>query len=220
LKSLDKIVPVHAGQSDDSDIARAAQIVRNGGVVVFPTHGLYGLGADPFNAAAVERIFAIKGRQTSKALLVLIADMASLDRVALPPDTKALAMMRHFWPGRVTFILHARHQLPAALTGFGNKIGVRLVHHPVAAALVRAVGAPLTGTSANLSDSDSCASVTDMDAKLIDTVDLVLDAGPLAGGSGSTVVDITGRTPQVLREGSVPAEEILRVWVANPALNQ
>ena len=211
MKLTAKIVSVNAGRPDGTRIAQAARIVRNGGVVVFPTHGLYGLGADPFNAAAVERIYAIKGREVRKALLVLIADMPSLERVAVPPGALILDRMRRFWPGRVTFVLQARRDLPAALTGFGDKIGVRLVAHPVAAALVRAVGAPVTGTSANLSGSGGSAAVEALDARLLDAVDLVLDAGPLAGGPGSTVVDVTGRAPLILREGAVPAEEIRMV---------
>jgi L-threonylcarbamoyladenylate synthase len=211
-KPIAKIVSVSAVRPDEAVITRAAQTIRGGGVVVFPTHGLYGLGADPFNPTAVERVFAIKGRQARKALLVLIAETQALERVALPPNAMALEMMHRFWPGRVTFVLQARKELPAALTGSGDKIGVRLVAHPVAAALVRAVGAPVTGTSANISGSGGCAAVGDMEDRLLDAVDLVLDAGPLAGGPGSTVVDVTGRTPRILREGAVPAKEILKDW--------
>jgi L-threonylcarbamoyladenylate synthase len=211
LKPIDKIVPISAVRPDKPVIARAAQIIRRGGMVVFPTHGLYGLGADPFNAAALERVFAVKDRQPNKALLVLIADISYLERVAAPPSAMALDIMRRFWPGRVTFVLRARKDLPAVLTGSGGKIGVRLVAHPVAAALVRAAGAPVTGTSANISGSGGCAAIEQMDDRLLDGVDLVLDAGPLAGGSGSTVVDVTGRTLRILREGVVPAEEIRKV---------
>jgi L-threonylcarbamoyladenylate synthase len=210
-KPIAKIVSVSATRPDDAVIAQAAQTIRGGGVVVFPTHGLYGLGADPFNTAAVERVFAIKGRQAKKALLVLIADMPSLERVAMPPSTRTLDAMRRFWPGRVTFVLRAPKELPPALTGFSDKIGVRLVAHPVAAALVRAVGAPVTGTSANISGSGGCAAIEAMDAGLLDRVDLVLDAGVLAGGPGSTVIDVTGPKPRVLRVGALPAEEISRV---------
>jgi L-threonylcarbamoyladenylate synthase len=214
LKPTGKIVAVNVARPAAAVLGRAAQIIRHGGVVVFPTHGLYGLGADPFNPAAVERIFAIKGRQAHKALLVLIADMASLDRVAVRPNTRAQKLMRRCWPGRVTIVLRARPELPAGVTGPGGTIGVRLVAHPVAAALVRAVGGPITGTSANISGSAGCATIEAMDAGLLDKVDLALDAGPLAGGPGSTVVDATGRTPRILREGAVPAEEVRRVWGA------
>ena len=139
MKPIAKIVSVSAARPDAAAIARAAQIIRQGGVVVFPTHGLYGLGADPFNPAAVDRIFAIKDRPAVKALLILIAEMRFLEQVALPPSAAALELMHHFWPGRITLVLHARKGLPAALTGSGAKIGVRFVAHPVAAALVRAV---------------------------------------------------------------------------------
>jgi L-threonylcarbamoyladenylate synthase len=214
LKHTGKIVSVNAARPEAAILGRAARIIRNGGVVVFPTHGLYGLGADPLNTAAVERIFAIKGRQAHKALLVLIADLASLERVAERPNAQAQELMRHFWPGRVTIVLRARPELPAAVTGSDGTIGVRLVAHPVAAALVRAVGGPITGTSANISGSGGCATLEAMDAGLLDGVDLTLDAGPLAGGPGSTVVDATGRTLRILREGAVPSEEIRRVWSA------
>jgi L-threonylcarbamoyladenylate synthase len=212
LKPIADVVSVSATRPDDAVIARAAQIIRRGGLVVFPTLGLYGLGADPFSAAAVERIFAVKGRQTRKALLVLIADRSDIERVAIPPDRMARELMHRFWPGRVTFVLHARKGLPAALTASGDKIGVRLVAHPVAAALVRAVGAPVTGTSANISGSGGCASIEAMESGLLNGVDLVLNAGPLAGGPGSTIVDVTGPAPLILREGAVPAEEIRKVF--------
>lgn len=197
---------------DGAVIARAAQTIRSGGVVVFPTSGLYGLGADPFSPEAVQRIFKIKGRRAGKALLVLIADLEMLERVATTPNAMALGLMHRFWPGRVTFILGARKELPAALTGNSGKIGVRLVAHPVAAALVRALAGPLTGTSANISGAGGCAAVQTMEARLSHNVDLVLDAGLLAGGPGSTVVDVTGETPVILRQGAVSSSTIMEAF--------
>lgn len=212
MKPTADIVPVDPLHPDTEVIARAAQVIRTGGVVVFPTRGLYGLGADAFNPEAVQRIFEIKGRAADKALLVLIEDMGGLARIAEAPNTMASNLMRRFWPGRVTFVLTARPDLPRGLTGAGGKIGVRLVAHPVAAALVRAAGAPLTGTSANISGTGGCPTVGRCDAQLIQNVDLVLDAGPLAGGPGSTVVDVTGDSPVVLREGFVPAKAIMKAF--------
>jgi L-threonylcarbamoyladenylate synthase len=212
LKPIADISAVDAACPDAAVIARAAEIIRTGGLVVFPTLGLYGLGADPFNPAAVRRIFEIKGRQTAKALLVLIADLNDLGRVAMPPNAMARDLMRRFWPGRVTFVLSARQDLPVALTGNSGNIGVRLVAHPVAAALVRAAAAPLTGTSANISGAGGCPTVQEIDADLLKGVDLVLDAGPLAGGPGSTVVDVTGQTPLILREGAVASATIMEAF--------
>jgi len=212
LKLIANIVPVDSARPDAAIISRATETMRTGGVVVFPTYGLYGLGADPFNPAAIQRIFQIKSRLTDKALLVLIADMNALPQVATTPSAMALSLMNRFWPGKVTFVLNAREGLPSTLTGNSGKIGVRLVAHPVAATLVRTLGVPMTGTSANISGKGGCATVQALDDKLLNGVDLILDAGPLAGGPGSTVVDVTGETPVILREGAVDAATILATF--------
>jgi L-threonylcarbamoyladenylate synthase len=204
---------VDPARPDNALIANAAQAIRSGGVVIFPTFGLYGLGVDPFNPQAVQSIFELKGRAFGKALLVLIADMHGLDRLAVKPNAMALDLMRRFWPGKVTFVLTARKELPAALTGGSARIGVRLVGYPVAAALVRALGGPLTGTSANISGTGGCASVRQIDPKMIQAADMVLDAGTLAGGPGSTVVDVTGDTPLVIREGAVAIDAIMSACI-------
>jgi L-threonylcarbamoyladenylate synthase len=199
---------------DGAVITRAVQTIRGGGLVIFPTRGLYGLGADPFNPRAVDAVFDLKRRTRQMPLLVLIADMTALERVAPAPSPMALALMRRFWPGKVTFVLPARRELPEALTGGSAKIGVRLVAHPVAAALVRALDAPLIGTSANTSGAGGCAEIRQVDARLLRAAGLVLDAGPLEGGPGSTVVDVTGPIPQVLREGAVAARAIMEAFAA------
>ncbi len=209
MKPIDKIWSVGAREPDEAFIAQAAAMIRRGGLVVFPTRGLYGLGADAFNADAVGRIFDLKGRSADKALLVLIEDVRALTRVAKAPSAMATYLMRHFWPGQVTFVVPARTDLPVGLNAGSGYIGVRWVGHPVAAALIRAVGNPLTGTSANISGTKGCAAVDDLDSNILARVDGVLDAGPLAGGHGSTVVDVTSAAPVVLREGAVAASEIM-----------
>lgn len=212
MKPTADIIPVDPVHPDARVIARAARAIRTGAVVVFPTYGLYGLGADAFNPDAVDRIFKIKGRSADKALLVLIDEPGTLGRLAQAPNAMALNLMRRFWPGKVTFVLSARQDLPAGIIGASTKIGVRLAAHPVAAALVRAAGVPLTGTSANISGTGGCSTVEQIDTGLIRRVDLVLDAGPLAGGRGSTVVDVTGDSPVVLREGLVATAEIMAAF--------
>lgn len=193
-------------------ISRAAKAIAAGGVVIFPTRGLYGLGADAFNAQAVRRIFQIKGRPPNKPLLVLISDPADLHRLvsAIRPATRHL--MHCFWPGGVTFVMPAHEDLAAELTGGRKKIGVRQTAHPVARALVQTVGCPLTGTSANISGAGGCARVSDIDPALIDAVELVLDCGELAGGAGSTVVDVSDMAPVILRQGAVEGRQILRCF--------
>ena len=172
--------------------------------MVFPTLGLYGLGADPLNPEAVARIFTLKGRDPSKPLLVLIDHTEMMHRIALPVNPMARRLMERFWPGRITFVVQARSDLPAGLTAGTGKIGVRQAAHPVAAALVRAIGGPLIGTSANLSGVSGCATVGELDPAVVESVDWVLDAGTLSGAP-STVVDVTGDTPVILREGAVAA---------------
>ena len=117
--------------------------------------------------------------------------------------------MEHFWPGRVTLVFEAADSVPQALTAGTGMIGIRLPGHPVAIALVESLGGPLTGTSANLSGSPGCRRVDDLDPQLIQQLDVVLDAGPLKGGTGSTVVDVTREIPRVLRAGEISEKEIM-----------
>lgn len=192
-------------------IARAAEIIRAGGVVCYPTRCLYGLGADARNAAAVDRVFALKERPATMALLVLIHRPGEMEGLVARIPPLAQALMDRFWPGRLTLVLEAAPGLPEPLTAGTGRIGIRLAGHPVAAALVSAFGGPVTGTSANLSGKPGCAQIPDLDFQLRKGVDLILDAGPLKGGFGSTVVDVTGEKPVVIREGEVPKAEILAV---------
>lgn len=190
-------------------IEEAARIIRAGGVICFPTTSLYGLGADAFNAHAVERIFDIKGRSHQKPILILIHHKQELEKLARRIPPMAEDIMRKFWPGKITLVFEAGDKLPSNLTADTGKIGVRLALHPVAAALVQAVGSPITATSANVSGTPGRASIADLDARIAKNADLVLDAGELAGGKGSTVLDVTGDFPEILREGTVSASDIL-----------
>lgn len=200
---------------DPAVIETAAGILRRGGVVVFPTRCLYGLAADALNAAAVGRVFALKRRPADNPLLVLVQDRSRVAPLVRRVTSAADLLMRHFWPGLVTVVFAAREGLPPNLTAGTGKIGIRVPSHPVAAALVQAFGGPLTGTSANISGRPGCARVAQLDLELAAGVGAILDAGPLSGGPGSTVVDTTGKAPRVLRAGSVSARAVLRL-LANP----
>lgn len=192
-------------------IRAAAAAVRAGGVVVFPTSGLYGLGADPFDAAAVQRLFTLKRRRADQPILVLVAAASTLARLLTEVPPAGRAIMEHFWPGGVTVICRAREGLPRGLTAGSGKLGVRLARHPVAVALIEAVGGAVTGTSANLSGAPGCRRIDDIDPQLAADVDLLLDAGELPGGSGSTIVDVSVTPPRILREGAVSARAIRSV---------
>jgi len=217
LKASDKVRKINCANPETEIIVEAACIIRNGGVVVFPTRSLYGLGADAFNAKAVNKIFNIKQRPANKPILVLIKDKDELDRLTALVPPAATAIMERFWPGMVSIVFQAKEALSANLTAGTNKIGIRLPGHNITYKLVKAADGPITGTSANLSGSAGCFQVNDLDEKIVDSVDLILDAGPLKGGIGSTVVDVTGETPLTLRQGELSQKDIFNA-IDNPSL--
>ena len=190
-------------------IKEAAGVIKRGGVIVFPTRCLYGLGAEAMNSGAVARIIAIKQRPADNAILVVIHSKKQLEMLVEKIPPAAGAIMEAFWPGRVTLVFDARDTLPGLLTAQTGKIGVRLAGHPVAAAILRQVKGPVTGTSANLSGRPGCNRLADIGRQINGRVDLVLNAGTLQGGIGSTVVDVTEEPPRILREGQVTAGQIL-----------
>lgn len=211
MKISDKIIKIDPDKPKPELIRKAASVIRSGGVVVFPARCLYGLAADAFNEMAVERVFEIKGRAEKKPLLVLADSHLMISCIVKDITPMAQKIMKSFWPGGVTIILEANNSLPANLTAGTGKIGIRKPGHSVALALVKAVGAPLTGTSANLSGAPGCFSIPDIDPEIAEKVDLIIDAGTLKGGAGSTVVDVTGELPVIIREGEVSINEILAV---------
>jgi L-threonylcarbamoyladenylate synthase len=190
-------------------IQRAALVIKQGGLIAFPTRCLYGLGADAFNSEAVQRIFQLKQRSFQKPILILIDHRKKLERLVSHVSNAASRLMDLFWPGRITLVFEAANTVPPYLTAGTGKIGIRLPGHPVAAALSGSLGIALTGTSANLSGNPGCCRIEDLDPGLGRQLDAVLDAGTLKGGAGSTVVDVTGEIPGILREGEISAKKIM-----------
>jgi L-threonylcarbamoyladenylate synthase len=206
-----RIIKVDPVNPAPAAIKKAALAIKGGGTVAFPTRGLYGLGCDAFNAAAVAGLYTLKRRAAQKPILILIGHPGQLDRLVTHVPGIAANIMRQFWPGQVTLVFEADQDVSPELTGGSGKIGIRLPGHPVAAALVEAVAGPITGTSANLSGSPGCHRIGDLAPQIAHQLDLILDAGPLTGGRGSTVVDVTGKDqPIVLREGVVSVQEIMQ----------
>ena len=195
---------------DPAVVRSAIRVLERKGVLVFPTTGLYGLGADALCPAAVQRVFAIKRRPAYKPVLVLLSTIDDMERlvVAVPDYARKLMGM---WPGGITLIFWAAKNVPTALTGGTGKLGVRLPAHPVARALTEQFGGPITGTSANLSGFPAAVSAAALAPELCREADLVLDAGPLAGGTGSTIVDVTVWPVVILRQGAVERQAIERV---------
>jgi len=188
---------------------RAAGIISDGGVIIFPTQSLYGLGANALNQEAVDRIFKLKQRPADKPVLILIDRMSELDSLVRDIPPAAIRIMNACWPGGVTLVCHAAPGLPPNITADSGKIGIRIPLHPVARQLVWRAAVPVTGTSANLSGSPACATVMGIDVPVRRKVDMILNAGELKGGVGSTIVDVTTSPPTILREGLVPPYRIL-----------
>ena len=209
MKITPKIHPIDPHNPRADLIDAAVRVLKDGGVIGFPTASLYGLGAAALNTGAVDRVFTIKQRPFVKPLLILVPDRTVVSNLVTELPPVATRLMDRFWPGQVTIVFKALPVLPTNLTAGTGKIGIRLAGHPVARALVSAFGRPITGTSANLSGQGGCHHVDELDAMLIEQLDLVLDAGPLEEGIGSTVVDITGAEPIVIREGVVSKQAIL-----------
>ena len=204
----ERICPVDPAAPDSALIGRAAELINAGGLVVFPTRALYGIGADIYQPDAVSRVFTVKRRSADKPISVLVRSESQLnDLAAEMPDT-ARRLMDRFWPGLITLVFAAKPAVPSALTGNSGKIGIRMPAHPVAAALLAALSHPITGTSANLSGQPGCAQISDLSADIGKEAAMIFDAGPLAGGAGSTVVDVTATPPIVLREGGVSEIDI------------
>ena len=192
-------------------IDRAIKILKDGGIVAFPTDTVYGLGGNVFSIEAAERIYRVKQRPRHIPLPVLLADSTQLaDIVAAVPET-ARYLMRHFWPGGLTLVLPKKDTLPDIITAGSNKVAVRIPDHVVPLALIRGLGAPIIGTSANISDKPSPVTAEEVDQQIGSQIDLIIDMGRCPGGLESTVVDVTGEIPVILRRGVISEEKILSV---------
>lgn len=190
-------------------IAKAASVLRKGGLVAFPTDTLYALGADASNALAVRRVFAAKGRSRANPIPLLVADLAMATRTVGDLPERAARLAERYWPGPLTLLLSAPRGIPRLLTAGTGLIGLRVPDSPVALALIRRLGGPVTGTSANRSGDEDPRNADEVARQLGDRVDLILDGGPVAAGSPSTVVDVTVSPPVIVRQGLIQLEEIL-----------
>lgn len=198
-------------------LEQACGIIRSGGVIAYPTETVYGLGADPFHPEAVERIYAIKGRDRSKPLILLVPDEQTLqDLIDHIPDS-ARQLMDRFWPGPLTLVFKASSRLPAAVSGEGQTVALRISNHPLVRALLVHLKAPLTSSSANRSQEPPAQSAQDVLAQLGPSVDLILDTGPSANALPSTVVDVSTGDPVLLRPGRIPFEQIIRATRSSDA---
>jgi len=193
---------------EPADIAQAVDVLRQGGIVAFPTDTVYGVGADVRQPEAIAALYEVKERPLSKAIPVLLARAEDLCSVAREVPKSAWRLAEQFWPGALTLVVRRSPSLPSILTAGGSTVAVRVPDHPVVRALIEGLGAPLAATSANISGQPSSVTADDVLAQLGGRIALILDGGPCPGGRSSTVVDLTTTPPRVLRPGPISAEQI------------
>ncbi|MEE9258264.1 MAG: L-threonylcarbamoyladenylate synthase [Nitrospinaceae bacterium] len=183
-------------------------VLDAGGVIAFPTDTFYGLGANPFNEKAIDKIFRIKERHDDKPLLVLVASLSQAASLCARISPEAKFLIDHFWPGPLTLLFDASPEVPERLTAGTGKVGVRLPGNELARKLIEEIGIPLTAPSANISGGDSPRSAAEVETSLGGGVDLILDGGPAPGGLASTLLDTTVSPPKIIREGPVTVSQI------------
>jgi len=205
------LLVVDPADPDPGPIARAAAVLRGGGLVAFPTETVYGLGGDALDPGAVARIFAVKGRPADDPLIVHVADMAGLAEVAGHLPDRVAGLAARFWPGPLTLVVPRSGAVPAAVSGGRPTVAVRVPAHPVALALLRAAGRPVAAPSANRFGRISPTSAGDVVAELGDAVEMILDGGATSVGVESTVLDMCAEMPVILRPGAVTLEQLRAV---------
>jgi tRNA threonylcarbamoyl adenosine modification protein (Sua5/YciO/YrdC/YwlC family) len=186
----------------------ALHLILGGKVVAFPTDTFYGLGADPFNLAAVSEIFRIKRRSYDRPLPLLVSSLDQAADLATDPPGLFFKLAEKFWPGPLTIIVPASNKIPLKVTGNTGRVALRLPNAPLAVALIEAAARPLTGTSANLTEHLACATAEEVDLQIGDTVPLILDGGPTGGELASTIVELDGDQCQIRRRGPITESQL------------
>jgi L-threonylcarbamoyladenylate synthase len=202
------IIHVDPGNPNDSRLRAAADMLRDGKLVVFPTETVYGIGANALDAKAVERIYLAKGRPPNNPLIVHLGDRKDLVGVTSGVPASAEILTSKFWPGPLTLVLPKNPRIPAIVTAGGPTIAVRIPAHPIARRLIQLAGVPVAAPSANRSGELSPTRAEHVAAGLGGLVDLIIDAGPTQVGLESTVLDLTTDPPRLLRPGQITPAQI------------
>ena len=207
-----KVVRVDPLVPDEEAIREAAEVLRGGGLVAFPTETVYGLGADAFNVEAVRRVFEVKRRPPDNPLIVHVSSLGMLSQVISEIPEHVLEALRVAWPGPLTVILKRNPRLPPIVSGGLGTVAVRSPAHPVALRLIEALGRPVAAPSANLSGRPSPTRAEHVIEDLGDSIEMVLDAGEVFLGVESTVVDLLSPKPRILRPGPLGPEELTKIF--------
>ena len=183
-------------------IEKAADTLRSGGVVAFPTDTVYGIGVDPFQPEAIQKLYTIKGRPRDKPIPILVGSYQDVENVAQNLPKIFFQLIKQFWPGALTLIVEAKG-LPTQITAGGKTVGLRMPNHPIALKMLRCFAGPIATTSANKSNKAPTTSKLQIERELGSLVDLIVDGGETNTGTSSTVIDLIETPPKVLRQGEI-----------------
>ena len=203
-----KILTVNEYDPEPEVIREAAQVLKDGGLVAFPTETVYGLGGDGLNPEASGKIYAAKGRPSDNPLILHIAEREELIPLTAEIPQMAERLMDTFWPGPMTLIFRKSEQVPYETTGGLDTVAVRMPSHPVARRLIQEAGLPIAAPSANLSGRPSPTSASHVEEDLNGRIDMILDGGDVQIGPESTIIDVTGDAPVILRPGFISREDV------------
>lgn len=201
-------VKIEPDSVPDDVIETITGVLLRDGMMAYPTETFYGLGAVFFSGKAVRRIYRLKARDAGKPLSLIVSGIDMVETLAACPPSLFYRLAGEFWPGPLTLVLKASPSFPARLAGPGHTIGVRIPSVPWLRRLVTKVGLPITATSANTSGEGEISDPAKILRIFNDKVEIIVDGGPTPGGKASTIVDISGPTPRILREGAVPAGKL------------
>ncbi len=202
---MPEIITIDPRHPEQGLINRAVAILRAGGLIAYPTETFYGLGADARIPEAVDRVFSVKGRSFRNPVALIVGDREDIADLATSVPAPSRRLMEAFWPGALTLLFPASPRIIPRLTAGTGTIGIRVSSHPIAAALAKTLASPLTATSANVSGREECTRAAEVREQLGEAIDAIIDGGSTAGGSGSTILDMTTAPPRIIREGAIPA---------------
>ena len=202
------IIRLEVSEDHEKVFKIAKEILLQGGLVACPTESFYGLAVDAANEGAIRRLFTLKKRAAEHPILLLIPDVELLSEYVTRISPVAQQLINEFWPGGLTLVFEASEEISTLLTAGTGKIGLRLSNHPLTTAMARTIGAPVTGTSANISGTPPCCSAKEVLDSFGEDIDLIIDGGDTTGGIGSTILDVTVDPPQILRNGMVQRSQL------------
>ena len=205
---MTEVISINPNAPEPDVLAHAAEILRAGGLVAYPTETVYGLAASAFDSSSITRVFDAKGRPHGQPLPVQIADVRQLQALARDIPQAAQALLADFFPGPLTLVLWRQPSVSLLITGGGETVGLRMPDHPVALGVLRAFGSPLVCPSANLTGHRAAMSASDVLEDLDSKIDLILDGGPTTDRTPSTVLDITTQPTRLIREGKISRAQL------------